>query len=287
MILQGRNAIITGGSTGLGEAIARTFIAEGANIAVCARDPGVLEDARQCLSQFSGAGQRVFAARCDVSREEQVQEFVAEALERFGRIDVLLNNAGILGPIGSTEDVDISHWRDTIEVNLFGAVLLCRALIPQMRSNRYGKIVNLSGGGATSPRPFYSAYATAKAAVVRLTENLAEELRGTGIDVNSVAPGSLNTRMLTQSLEAGCEKMGEKQFQQALRQRETGGSSFERAAALCAYLSSPLSDGITGKLISAPWDPWPTLHDHGEELRKSDIYTLRRILPEDRGQSWE
>ena len=92
--------------------------------------------------------------------------------------------------------------------------------------------------------------------------------------------------MLTRSLEAGAERIGDKQFSQAVQQKANGGQSFEKAAALCVYLGSAESDGITGKLISAPWDPWATLHERTEELRKADIYTLRRIVPEDRGQHW-
>jgi NAD(P)-dependent dehydrogenase (short-subunit alcohol dehydrogenase family) len=286
MTLSGRTAIVTGASTGLGQAIARTFLANGATVAICSRERSTLEQGRRCLVEFAGDEQRVFARPCDVSQEDQVQEFIGAAIERFGRIETLVNNAGVLGPVGKTETVDISAWRKTIEINFFGTVMFCNALIPHMRLNGYGKIVNLSGGGATSPRPFFSAYATAKAAVVRFTENIAEELRGTGIDVNSIAPGALNTRMLTQSLEAGADGIGDKQFSQALQQKANGGSSFEKAAALCVYLSSAESDGITGKLISAPWDPWSTLHERTEELRKGDIYTLRRIVPEDRGQDW-
>jgi len=286
MTLVDRNAIVTGGSAGLGQSIARAFLAQGANVAICSREKSALEETRRCLAEVAGAERRVFAQVCDVSEEHEVQGFIDSALDYFGRIDILVNNAGVLGPIGKTEEIDISGWRKTLDINLLGTVMFCSGLVRHMRANGYGKIVNLSGGGATSPRPFYSAYAAAKAAVVRFTENIAEELRGTGIDVNSVAPGALNTRMLTQSLDAGPEGIGAKQFSQALQQKATGGSSFEKAAALCVYLSSAASDGITGKLISAPWDPWPTLHEHSEALRKADIYTLRRILPEDRGENW-
>ena len=286
MTLLDRNAIVTGASAGLGQAIARTFLAQGAKVAICSREQNSLEESRRCLTDFAGDERRVFAQTCDVSQQHEVLGFIDAAMEYFGRIDILVNNAGVLGPVGKTEAVDIAGWRQTMEINFFGTVMFCNGVVPHMRLNSYGKIINLSGGGATSPRPFFSAYATAKAAVVRFTENIAEELRGTGIDVNSIAPGALNTRMLTQSLEAGAEGIGDKQFSQALQQKANGGQSFEKAAALCAYLGSAESDGITGKLISAPWDPWPTLHERTEELRKADIYTLRRILPEDRGQHW-
>jgi NAD(P)-dependent dehydrogenase (short-subunit alcohol dehydrogenase family) len=286
MKLQGRNAIITGASSGLGYSIAAAFLAEGANVAICGRDDKALETARANLSLEVSGSQRLLVLTGDVSSKEQVDNLVNRSLEEFGEIDILINNAGVLGPIGKTEDMAFDEWRSVVETNLFGVFLSCRALLPRMRSRGYGKIVNLSGGGATSPRPFFSAYAASKAAVVRLTENLAEELRDTGIDVNAVAPGALNTRMLRETLAAGPERAGEAQFAQAVQQQKSGGSSLERAAELCVYLSSAVSDGITGRLISAPWDPWPRLHDHLAELRNTDIYTLRRIVPEDRDRCW-
>ena len=149
-----------------------------------------------------------------------------------------------------------------------------------------GKIINLSGGGATSPMPRISAYAASKAAVVRLTETLAEELREFSIDVNAVAPGALNTRLLEEILSAGPDVVGTKYYEKALRQRDSGGVPLEKGARLCVYLASQKSDGITGKLISAQWDPWEDLHKFREQLAQSDVYTLRRIVPENRGLEW-
>jgi NAD(P)-dependent dehydrogenase (short-subunit alcohol dehydrogenase family) len=286
MKLHGRGAIITGGSAGLGYSVASTFLANGANVAICGRNSDRLSEACRRLSASAMEDQRVMAAPCDVSNEEQVYGFVGRAIEELGEIQILINNAGVLGPVGRTDEVSLDEWRQTIETNLNGVLLPTRALLPHLRSRHYGKIVNLSGGGATSPRPFFSAYAVSKAAVIRLTENLAEELAGAGIDVNAIAPGALNTRMLTQIIAAGPDRIGHAQFSQVMRQQETGGASLERAAELCVYLGSSASDGITGKLISAPWDPWPELHRHLPELQGSDVYTLRRIVPEDRGKTW-
>jgi NAD(P)-dependent dehydrogenase (short-subunit alcohol dehydrogenase family) len=201
----------------------------------------------------------------------------------LGGIDVLVCNAGIHGPIGRFEDAVWRDWMRAVEVNLFGTVLMCRAVISLMRKRSRGKIVVLSGGGATQPRPRFSAYAASKAALVRFVETLALELAGTGIDVNAVAPGALNTRLLDQVLAAGVDAVGAEDYARALRQRDEGGSSFESAAALVAFLASPDSDGITGRLISAAWDDWRSLADRREALAQSDVYTLRRILPEDRG----
>jgi NAD(P)-dependent dehydrogenase (short-subunit alcohol dehydrogenase family) len=284
--LAARTAIVTGASVGLGYAIARAFVAEGANVVICGRNQGSLQQAHTSLSALALPGQQVLMFCCDVSREPQVNDLIHGALELLGSIQILVNNAGVQGPIGRTEEVSLEDWRRTFEINLYGVLFTCRALIPHLRRQGYGKILNLSGGGAASPRPFFSAYAASKAAVVRLTENLAEEVRLAHIDVNAIAPGALNTQMLGETLAAGPELAGEGQFAQALKQKEDGGSSVERAAALCVYLASSASDGITGRLISAPWDPWPTLHERTAELGSSDIYTLRRIVPADRSKQW-
>jgi NAD(P)-dependent dehydrogenase (short-subunit alcohol dehydrogenase family) len=182
--------------------------------------------------------------------------------------------------------MDADQWIATVRVNLIGTMLVCRALLPHFRRMGYGKIVNFSGGGATSPRPQFSAYAASKAAVVRFTENLAEELDETGIYVNAVAPGAVNTRMLDEVLEAGPQKVGRTAYEDALKQRASGGSPIERAAQLCVMLLAGESDGVTGRLISAVWDPWESLPERKVALMGSDVYTLRRIVPADRGMNW-
>jgi 3-oxoacyl-[acyl-carrier protein] reductase len=120
---------------------------------------------------------------------------------------------------------------------------------------------------------------------VRFTETLAQETCGTGIDVNAVAPGALNTRLLDEVVAAGPEKVGS-EYERALKQKQGGSEALERAAKLCVFLLSSDSDGISGKLVSAVWDPWPTLAERRLELNQTDIYTLRRIVPEDRGHKW-
>jgi 3-oxoacyl-[acyl-carrier protein] reductase len=159
-------------------------------------------------------------------------------------------------------------------------------VIPQFRQAGRGKIVVLSGGGATNPLPNISSYAASKAAVVRLMETLAEELRPHHVDVNAIAPGALATRLVDEVLAAGPEKVGSAFFEKNKQWKEKGATPLELGARLAVYLASPESDGITGRLISAQWDPWATLQQHREELAKSDIYCLRRIVPEDRGKKW-
>ncbi len=273
-------------ASGLGYEVARSFLAAGASVGICARDAKAIEAARDALAAECSPCRGLIATACNVASEAEVSALVGASMSAFGKVDIVVNNAGTLGPMGRTEDLDLDEFRQTIEVNLYGVLHMCRAVVPDMRTRGYGKILNLSGGGATGPRPFFSPYAISKTGVVRLTENLAAELQNTGIDVNAIAPGALNTRMLDQTLAAGREKIGEAQYMQALAQREKGGSSMSNAAELCVYLASAASDGITGRLISAAWDPWPRLHDHLSELADSDIYTLRRIVPEDRSKNW-
>ncbi len=285
-VLAGRAAIVTGGSHGLGLEIAREYLAAGARVLVCGRDGAELERARGELESTAPDAGSIATVAADVSEPDAVEQLVASALERLAKIDVLVNNAGVYGPKGPIDDVAWEDWEHAIRVNLLGSVLCCRAILPHFRANGYGKIVQLSGGGATSPLPRLSAYAASKAAVVRFAETLAEELRGTGIDVNTIAPGALNTRLLDEVLAAGPERVGDSFYERALAQRADGGTPLDLPARLAVFLASAESDGISGKLISAPWDAWEELPSRIDDLRGTDVYTLRRIVPSDRGLSW-
>ncbi len=285
MKLENTNALITGGSQGLGKAIATQFLGEGANVVLCARSEAELFATRSGLaSQFPD--RKILARTCDVANEAQVNELAAFALSELGSIQALVLNAGVYGPMGPTESVALDEWRRAMDINLFGVLLPCRALIPHFKSAGRGKIVVLSGGGATNPLPNISAYAASKAAVVRLMETLAEELRGFRVDVNAIAPGALATRLVDEVLAAGPGKVGAAFFEKNKSWKEKGAVPLELGAGLAVYLASSESDGITGKLLSAQWDPWKDLQQHREELASSDIYCLRRIVPEDRGKKW-
>jgi len=285
-LLKDRVAVITGANQGLGLEIARHYLGAGAKVVLCARDGEKLKSACTSLRESGHKKQRIVSAMADVSREEDVRRLLAVALKSFGHVDILVNNAGVYGPKDFIEQVDWQEWVRAMEINLLGSVLMCRALLPHFKERRRGKIVQLSGGGATKPLPRLSAYAVSKAAVVRFVETLAEEVREDGIDVNAIAPGSLNTRMLEEVLTAGPEKVGQAFYEHALKQKENGGTPLARGAALAVFLGSALSDGITGKLIAAMWDPWESLGAHRRDLDKTDVYTLRRIVPKDRGMDW-
>jgi NAD(P)-dependent dehydrogenase (short-subunit alcohol dehydrogenase family) len=283
--LTGRNAIITGASQGLGKAIAEHFIRAGANVLLCARSQSELSRTQTELGALAPE-QKILARVCDVSDESQVNATVDYALREFGSVDVLVANAGIYGPMGPTETVDLQEWRRALDINLFGVLLPARALIPHFKAKKSGKIVVISGGGATNPLPNISAYAASKAAVVRLMETLAEELKPFHIDVNAIAPGALATRLVDEVIAAGPEKVGAAFYEKNSQWKEKGATPLDLGASLAVQLASAASDGITGKLISAQWDPWRDLQKYRDDLAKSDIYCLRRIVPEDRGKKW-
>lgn len=286
MKLLNKTALISGASQGLGYAIAEAYLSEGANVVLCARNKTALLAAQKKLLQHAQSPQQVTIVTADIAVPLEVDLVYRTAIETYQQVDILVANAGILGPKGPIETVDWDEWSYAIDVNLKGVVLQCRAVLPAMKQRQKGKIIVLSGGGATKPLPFQSAYATSKAGVVRFAETLAEEVRSFNIQVNSIAPGAMNTRLLDEYLAAGPEKIGESFYHQVLQQKENGGTSPKQAAELAVYLAATDNADITGKLVSAVWDPWQNLHLHSNDLKKSDIYTLRRIIPKDRNMTW-
>jgi NAD(P)-dependent dehydrogenase (short-subunit alcohol dehydrogenase family) len=284
--LNGRAAVITGGNQGLGLEIARAYVCAGASVMITARDKPRLEAAAAELRGLARDGQVVCWLQADVSDEAAMNAAVHRAIAEMGDLQVLVNNAGVYGPFGVLEEVDWEKWVEAVVINLFGSAIPIRAVLPHFKKRGYGKIIQLSGGGATNPLPRISAYAASKAAVVRLAETVAEECRGLGIDVNAIAPGALNTRLLDDVLAAGPGQVGEAFFARALKQKEDGGVPLALGAEVSVFLASAASDGITGKLISAVWDKWQSWPEHRDELAKTDAYTLRRIVGRDRGLDW-
>ncbi len=285
-ILVGKNAIITGASRGLGREIARAMWREGANLLLVARSEAPLSELQTELTGAGHSEQRVDIIAADLGAPGAPATIVNTTRRYSHRVDILVNNAAVLGPIGNTWENDWDEWQATINIDLIAAVELCRLAVPWMMEHGGGKIINVSGGGATAPRARFSAYATAKAALVRFSETLAEEVRASNIQVNCIAPGALNTDMNRQVLQAGPAIAGSDEHARAIRLASSGDSIPDCAPDLCVFLASPASDGITGKLISAVWDPWQTLTERVDDLRGSDIYTLRRIIPRDRGRDW-
>lgn len=284
-ILDGKTAFITGGSRGLGKAIATALLDAGANVAICARSAAELHHTAAALTR-SFSSERVKAFPLDVTDLPGTERVLKEILQAFGSLHILVNNAGIYGPIGSVWKTDAAAWDDAVRVNLQGSVHPIRAVIPHFLREGYGKIIQVSGGGATNPLPRITAYAASKAAIARFTESVAVDLKGTGVDINAISPGALNTQMMRELLQAGPEAVGKEFFLKMKKISEEGGTPPEVAARLVVFLASPESDGITGRLISALWDRWDQWPKHLAELNQSDAYTLRRITGKDRGFDW-
>jgi 3-oxoacyl-[acyl-carrier protein] reductase len=279
--LSGLNTLVTGGTRGLGRQIVEAFLAEGASVVFCARTAADVARTQSDLAPRLRPGQQLAGRACDVADPAAVAALFACAAQ-WGPLHVVVNNAGILGPIGPSEEVSPAGWMEAWQVNVTGTLLVCQHAVRAMKPLGRGKIINLSGGGATAPMPRFAAYAATKAAVVRLTETLAEEYRADHIDVNAVAPGAMHTRLTEQVLAAGPERAGADIHARNRKCADGDAVDPRLGAALCVHLASAESDGITGKLISAQWDPWQNPREFRAGLQ-GDVYTLRRIVPADRG----
>jgi len=284
-ILNGRKAIVTGANRGFGLEIARRFIIAGADLALGARDADLLEQEAATLARLAPGRQMIFR-HLDVTSPADCESFVKWAINELGYVDVLVNNAGLYGPMGNIETNDWEKWVEAVHINLMGSVLLARAVLGHMKERRRGCIIQVSGGGATNPLPGLSAYAASKAAVVRFAETLALEVKDFGVSVNSIAPGALNTRLLDEVLAAGPDKVGRQFYERSLAQKRDGGVPLSKGAELAVFLASDTARGITGRLISAVWDHWQEWPNHLDTLAESDLYTLRRIVGRDRGENW-
>ena len=274
MKLDGQIAVITGSGRGIGRAIALAYAREGAKLALAARSETELQETVSAVSEL---GAEAIAVRTDVTSQEDTERLAHRVVERFGRIDVLVNNAGNSGPVGPLHVNDIADWVNTINVNLTGTFLVCRAVIPVMLERSGGKIINLSGAGATNAWSNMSAYCSSKAAVVRLTEVLAQELDGKGITVNALGPGSVHTSMWDKMTEQAAQAGADFIYQLGLRVTSGGGASIDECAELAVWLASSESGELTGRLISASTDDFRGLPLRIAEIMAGDAYTLRRV----------
>lgn len=270
-MLKNINIILTGAGRGIGKVLAQRLDSEGARLALIARTD---EELQKTLYQLKNT--ESFYKICDIANGESVISTFTDISRKFNeKIDVLINNAGVQNPIGPFIENKMTDWEKNLKINLFGSLHCIKFVLPYMIKKEYGKIVNLSGGGSTSPRPNFSAYGVSKTAIVRFTETLAEEIKEYNIDINAVAPGAINTSMLEEIIHSG--KMAGHEFNEALKREKSGGNDPKHVAELITFLSTSLSDGITGKLISAIWDPWKDSKYQNILRSDSNIATLRRI----------
>ena len=275
-------AIVTGASRGLGVLITIELAATGLDVLMVGRDSEALDRTAELASTSAG---KTYPLVCDLERDDAVATIVQTA-ERRGGAAVLVNNAAIQGPIGPAWENRSEEFDRTVRVDFLIPAALTRAVIPGMIARGAGWIINISGGGATSPRPMFSAYGAAKTALVRFGETLAAEARDKGVRVNSIAPGAFASGMSKQILQSSAAAgAAEARNAERLLTAEDDASA-RKAAKLVAYLVAGPGRDITGKVISAVWDPWTDLGRHWHDIKDNDVYTLRRIAPADRKLNW-
>ncbi|MGC9969303.1 MAG: SDR family oxidoreductase [Bryobacteraceae bacterium] len=267
--LKDKGVLVTGAGRGIGKRLALGFASAGARVGLLARSKAELDLAHLEIEHAGGMALRI---RADVTDFEQMCAAAERMRANFGGVHVLVAAAAIQGPIGPLVDNPPKAWAETIHTNLLGVVYSCRAVLPQMIDRRSGKIIVLSGEGAGLPRPNFSAYAAAKAALARMVETLAEEVRDHNVQVNCMAPGAAYTHMTDQILHAG-ERAGWKAQEEALELRVTGGISPEKQIQLALFLASERSNHVSGKLIHVN-DDWKRLETSSVN---PELYTLRRV----------
>ena len=270
--LEGKTALITGAGRGIGQAIALTYAREGARLSLGARSVSELEETADECRKLDA---EVLITPTDVTDVSQVEGLIAATVERYSTIDILVNNAGIAGPVGVLQDNDLDAWINTVQINLIGVYLCCRAVVPVMKRQNAGRIVNLSGAGAANAWANMSAYCSSKAAVVRLTEVLALELADTKITVNALGPGSVHTRMWDEMTEDAAKAGADLIHEVGLRVTSGGGASIDRCADLAVWLAGSGADGLSGRIISAFNDDFESLTPRIPEIMASDLYTMR------------
>jgi 3-oxoacyl-[acyl-carrier protein] reductase len=273
MHLKGKTSIITGAGRGIGKAIAKKFAMEGSVVILSARSDDELENTLQEIKNMGGDGISIHA---DISIIPDVQKLVSKVIENFSKIDILVNNAGMITPIGPIHEINVDDWEKAIRTNIFGTFYCMKTVLPHMISKNYGKIINISGGGAFKTMPNFSAYGASKAAMVRINEIVAAEVMQYNITVNAIAPGAINTKIMCDVVESG-NKAGI-EAERAKEVIEKGGDKMERVTELAVFLASDESKGLSGKTISARWDDLDYIKKNIPDIQNSDKYTMKRMV---------
>jgi NAD(P)-dependent dehydrogenase (short-subunit alcohol dehydrogenase family) len=280
--LKGKTVLVTGGTLGIGRATAEACLRAGARVFICSRTGG---DVEQAVQEMSSLG-TVRGLNADVTDQKRLDKLFVELDQSLGKPHVVIHCAGVYGPIGTITEVDPVAWWQAVQINLLGTFLVARKACEVMKSSGGGKLILFSGGGAATPFPRYTSYACSKVAVVRLCETLAIEMAEHKISVNAIAPGFVITRFHQQTIEAGA-LAGNDFLEKTKAEIAKGGTPPSKSADLAVFLASDESDGISGKFIAAPYDNYLDWKNHPEFSKDKDLFTLRRIIPKDRGMNWQ
>lgn len=270
----------------MGLGIAEHFVRSGAPVIFCGRGEESVDATLMLLKNLAPRGQLILGFKSDVTDPSAVAKMFSELDNLEVNVATLICNAGVIGPIAKFLESDLQEWQSAFSINLYGTINLVSMCLPFMIARGTGKVIHISGGGATSPLFGMSSYAASKAAAVRFIETLALEYKGSGVAFNSIAPGMLKTRLLDQMLNAGSERVGRSLFAKSKLITESSRDNSASAIRLVDFLASDASVGITGKLISAEWDRWIEWPNHLDKLDSSDLYTLRRVTGRDRCEDW-
>ena len=268
--IRNKNVLITGAGRGIGKRLALGFAKAGARVGLLARTQPELDLAKLEIEHAGGSALKI---RADVRDFEAMQVAVDRMQVVFGGVDVLIASAAIQGPIGTIAQIDAKAWAETIQVNLVGVMLACRAVLPQMIDRRRGKIIALAGGGSNYSRPNFSAYAASKTGLVRFVESVADEVRDHNVQVNCLSPGAAYSHMTDEILHAGEDRAGRKEIENAQQVRVTGGIPPEKQIQLALFLASERSNHISGKLIHVSDD----LKKIENANMSPEAFTLRRV----------
>jgi 3-oxoacyl-[acyl-carrier protein] reductase len=201
--LENKTALVTGGSKGIGKAIAIAFAEEGANVVICGRGAEALDEAKKEIEKNGG---NVLAVQADLSKNEDVNHLVSASINRYKSIDILVNNAGIASGFDDFESLEIEDWQHLFDINVFGTVRVTKAVIPYMKQAGYGRIINISSESGVQPDAFMPHYNASKAALINFTKSLSKAYAAQGILVNTVSPAFIMTPMLENLLKANAEK---------------------------------------------------------------------------------
>jgi len=271
--LTGQIAVVTGAGRGIGRALAIRFAQAGCEVAAVARTDGQLRETVEIIEAAGGLSIYVVA---DVTNPHAVQAMVQSVQADLGPIDLLINNAGRALAIGPIWEADPDEWWLDIETNLRGAFLCCRAVIPEMLVRQRGRIINIASGHALGPSPYFSAYSSSKAALLRLTDCLANELtlQEAGVRVFAVSPGMVETRMTEYLFTSDAGRKWLPQLANVPR------GTTDRVVELAVLLASGSADVLSGRFIQIA-DNVLEMVQHVEKIRQQGLYSLRlHKLPE-------